>query len=551
MKCLLLLMPLLFLLWGGCEPPAAGPPALIPVPPRPDMAGMDPPVRQQIEERYAFLEERLEDSGGRGEGLGWAFGQLGKVLHAYRLLEPALDCYRNARALDPAELRWHYYLANVERSLGELERSDEAFLAVVKRRPGHVPSLVWLGENALDQGRLDEAEDRFRESLERRPRTAKASVGLARVALARGQPEGAIQILEPVVLVEPQAFQVLHTLAQAHQRLGQEAEARRYLARLPVDEKAKVPIRFDDPFLQEVSDLRRSSQYHARLGSKAIARGRFREAVGFLERSLEANPGRADTRYNLAASLLRLGRREEAEEQARILTQEHPTYALGYGLLARLLERDGDVPAAREQLRQGLEVDPRAEPLHVALGDLALREGRFLESLESYAAAREIAPQKSPARFGAVVARMRLGEWREALADLEASVKALPAARDLSMLLARMLVAAPVEEMRDGPRGLALAELPVGESPELTQASMNEVEALAMALAETGEFTAAIRWQRAVVERLPEGERRALAASRLALYEGGRPCREPWPRKERLSQRPLISLVPGRPLTAS
>ena len=93
-------------------------------------------------------------------------------------------------------------------------------------------------------------------------------------------------------------------------------------------------------------------------------------------------------------------------------------------------------------------------------------------------------------------------------------------------LLARLLVASPVAEVRDGPRGLdlAMAALRQGQSTEFAQT-------VAMAYAELGRFDEAVSWQRRVIEEVHRGgspEQEAAARRLLAHYERDEPCRAPW-----------------------
>ena len=52
-------------------------------------------------------------------------------------------------------------------------------------QPNDVPTLVWLGDALLDQGKPDAAEPLFAKALALQPRLVVALFGLGRAALAR------------------------------------------------------------------------------------------------------------------------------------------------------------------------------------------------------------------------------------------------------------------------------------------------------------------------------------------------------------------------------
>lgn len=304
--------------------------------PMPDLSVLDPEVAEQVRRPYDLLVKRLEIESSTPESLARAFGNLANVYRAYRFLPQARTCYAAAARLDPSSPRWAYLLGHLERSMGRIEASDTAFHTALGLLPEDVPSRVWLGENALDEGRLEEAHALFLEATELRPTCAKAHLGLARVSLERSQPEAAIAHLESALALQAGATQIHYALGLAWSRLGEPAKARTYFDRVPANDLARVTIAFDDPFMKEVLDLRVSAQTYALRAQKAISQGRYDMAIPDLERAVELDPGRADTRYNLSASLVLLQRFHEAQGHLEQLIQSNPDYVQGYLLLARL-----------------------------------------------------------------------------------------------------------------------------------------------------------------------------------------------------------------------
>jgi hypothetical protein len=64
-----------------------------------------------------------------------------------------------------------------------------------------------------------------------------------------------------------------------------------------------------------------------------------------------------------------------------------------------------------------------------------------------------------------------------------------------------------------------------------TQQSLAMAETMAMALAETGQFDDAVKWQSEAVSSASESRREDLVrqlSANLRLYQNGQPCRTPW-----------------------
>ena len=86
---------------GGCSGPAAEDLTL----PHVDVTAFESSARQLIQDRLAAARARPDD--------GQALGTAAMALHAYRILEPAVDIYRRAVARAPDEFRWHYLMGLV------------------------------------------------------------------------------------------------------------------------------------------------------------------------------------------------------------------------------------------------------------------------------------------------------------------------------------------------------------------------------------------------------------------------------------------------------
>jgi tetratricopeptide (TPR) repeat protein len=135
-------------------------------------------------------------------------------------------------------------------------------------------------------------------------------------------------------------------------------------------------------------------------------------------------------------------------------------------------------------------------------------------------------PRVPEARFGEVLALVRLKQYKQAEEQLIEAVRLHPDRPEFIRALARLYAAAPDDRVRDGQRAVALAQELVTR-----QQSVDELETMAMALAEAGQYEAAARSLRDAIvaaEKLGRLDLARSMASDLRLYEQHRPSRIPW-----------------------
>lgn len=161
------------------------------------------------------------------------------------------------------------------------------------------------------------------------------------------------------------------------------------------------------------------------------------------------------------------------------------------------------------------------------LGDLYRSQGRFEEALTYYVAALNAMPGHAPSRMGRSFCLIRLHRYAEARDRLEQDRRLFPQELTFRHALARIMAAAPMKSLRDGPQALAILNNILGHIDIYPQLA----ESLAMALAEVGNFRRAESIQATAIAKVgldyPK-ERVDQMESLRKLYAAGKPCRQPW-----------------------
>jgi tetratricopeptide (TPR) repeat protein len=487
----------------------------------PDATGMAPQVRDQLRARDDSLSRAKTDPATSKTDLAAAYGALGNLLLAANFFAEAEPCYLNALALTPDDFRWRYYLAHAYRLQGDLVKATTFFERALERRPDDVATLVWLGDLYLDQGRSDAAAPLFSKALAIQPRAAAAQFGLGRIALDQHDYAGAIEHLERALEIERRASVVRYPLAMAYRAVGKIDQAEAHL-RLRGDAELFPP----DPLMQEIAGQLQSSVASESRGDRAMAAGEFPAAVTHFRQGLDLAPDNLPLRQKLATALSLTGDIPGALKEFQEVLRRSPDFAPTHYSLGVLLLGDGQLDPAIHEFSTAVRSDPTYVQARLQLANTLRRRQRFDAANREYGNIIKTDPRVGEARFGEAVALAGLKRYGEARDRLVEAMKLFPDRLEFVGALARLFAAAPEARVRDGGRARTLAETLVNR-----RKTADALETMAMALAEVGEFEAAVRWQRDAIAAAEGGGRHELAlrmVDNLRLYERRLPCRTAW-----------------------
>jgi tetratricopeptide (TPR) repeat protein len=212
-----------------------------------------------------------------------------------------------------------------------------------------------------------------------------------------------------------------------------------------------------------------------------------------------------------------------AFERALAIDPAHPQSHFSLGVLD---ETGGRLEQAVERYLAALQHDPAYVEARLRLAALFRRGGQIGRSLQEYDRVLATAPGSFDALLGSGISLAAVGRDREARSRLEAAHRLSPQQVDVTNALVRLLSSSRDDAVRDGRRALALAGAMTDE-----QRRMDGGEAMAMALAEAGQFDDAVAWQRnaiAMAERAGQTTLAGRMAQVLKFYEQRRPGRVPW-----------------------
>jgi tetratricopeptide (TPR) repeat protein len=490
------------------------------LPPLPDLESMASSVREQLIAQRSVLESMLKNTTAPAGDLARELGLMGQLLMASESVTAAGPYLRRAEQLEPMEPRWPYFLGHLHRMLGDSEGAARYFERTVMLRPDDVAALVWLANVSLAQGNHSAASTYYERAIARQPRAFAALFGLGRAAAMRGDFVKAVEQFETALRVQPNASAVHYPLALAYRELGRTADAEVHL-RARGEYEPGPP----DPLMEELAGLLRSPVVFERQGDRALARGDVAAAVAAFRRGLALAADHVPLKQKLATALAVSGDIPAALTLYQELLAQNPKFAEAHYSIGALHLGSGRPDLALPRFAAAVKAEPSYLHARLQLAHTLRRLGRLEAALVEYQGALAVDPRFADARFGYAISLAGLRRWGTARAWLIEGRRSHPERADFTEALARVLAAAPDENVRDEPAALVLARGLAGQPR-----SWNTLETLAMALAANGQTMEAASRQREAIDayRTLAGKPSPGMTENLTRYERGERAAGPW-----------------------
>ena len=377
----------------------------IPALPKPPIDNFAPPMREQIRQAY---EDALKNP-----QLAGSNGRLGMLLYAYEQFESAAACFERARAFDPNDNRWAYYLGRVQQTLGKYDQAAASLREALRQNPEYLPAQLMLGECLLAAGRLDEGQKICEAVAQKHPDAAAAYYWLGKVQAARRELGSAVELFSKACDLYPSFGAAHYALALAYRDLGDRAKAQEHLALYQKD-KLSWPTT-PDPALRAIDEIKTGAAAHLKRGVLLESAGQMEAAVEEHERALEADPQFVQAHINLVILYAKLGQAAKAEQHYRAAIAINPNLAeshYNYGVLLTGRERYTE---AAEAFRRALEINPYYAEAHNNYAYLLMIRGELQEAAQHYRAAIANKPNYRAAQFNLGRILIQQGEIQEAI----------------------------------------------------------------------------------------------------------------------------------------
>src|SRR5215471_7521397 len=134
-------------------------------------------------------------------------------------------------------------------------------------------------------------------------------------------------------------------------------------------------VRAEQSFRQYLAAHPESAEALSNIGAICARREQFREAVGFYEKALKADPKLVPVHFNLAISLGRLNEYGAAAEHLRAFLKTYPEEPRARQLLGLCLTETGDFRGALPELEASYRLNPKDASILYSLAYANARAG--------------------------------------------------------------------------------------------------------------------------------------------------------------------------------
>jgi len=322
---------------------------------------------RQLDEASEHLRVVLETD---PEDLG-ARLQLARVLILSGEADRAVEELEKILAVDPMRPE---VLLNYGQALARSERASEAraelvYLLELPSASLSIKAVVHkeLAELASAEGLDAEALEHWRQAADLAPDLLPIGLGYAEALSADGQHEEAIAALEMILVINPEDEAARLGRARALAAAGRMSEARSELESL---------IDTSPDLLEATLDL---AALQARQGD-------FEGAIKNLSRARERAEGaevRALLSFEIGGMWQMAGDDRKAVESYTAATEDHAEFKDAHFNMAVSLGRLGRTEEAMEHLGRVIEIDPKDEESYLALAQALASEGLFAEARDT------------------------------------------------------------------------------------------------------------------------------------------------------------------------
>lgn len=356
-----------------------------------------------------------------------AWNALASVAHLAGRNDEALTAYGRALEIDPRMLAARLARAGLLLDLDRLDAAGEDIESLRKEYPveprGMLLRALWLqrrGETdaaravLADTGAVLKAVPR--ETMERFPALLLVS-GMAHSAL--GELERARDDLARYLELAPDNPGARKQLGAVYVRLNEPTQA------IAVLEPARLRVP-DDPRIL------------ALLGIAYSMKGSHLVATELLEKASELSGGAPDIRTDLAASQLRIGRRDQALDELANVFDQDPAQTRAGVLLANVHLQRGEAAKAVEIMRQLVENEPQNLTFLNILASALLAAGKQADARTMLERAVEIDAGYLPAQLALARLDILGRQFDKARTRLQARLQASPDNVQLLVEMARV-----------------------------------------------------------------------------------------------------------------
>jgi tetratricopeptide (TPR) repeat protein len=344
-----------------------------------------------------------------------AAGNLGMVLEAHTLYQPAALAYQRAVRLDPKDFAWRYYLALCLEKNGQLDEALAAVSEGLRIRPEYAPAILERADLLLKLGRFSESAATLQPFLDKNPSSPLALYMLGRVKFAQQDFSAADDLYRRATQAWPTFGSAWFGLGETSKRLSRNGETEKDY-QLAETHKDQYPPTGDELYSQMMK-LATGIENRLMKAKKLMNQREFDRSSQIYKDVLKQYPDNLDCLVNLLyiAQYPNQATPEEVEDLYQRARAASPQLAEVYMYHGTALAAEGKYDPAVAELEKAIQLKPNNAETHAWLADVRERQHRLAEAIDQYRIAIEQKPDFRIARLELAKDLLFAGRSREAV----------------------------------------------------------------------------------------------------------------------------------------
>jgi tetratricopeptide (TPR) repeat protein len=523
--------------------------ALVKPVPVPDLSKLPPDRAADVRSaRIAFEKDKAVTV---GDDLAAVHAVLGAVYARAGLYDAAAVAFEDAAALAPNDARWIYSQGIIAR----FQKQNDAALGYFEKALGldkdFLPIRIAVVNARIERGDLDGARKILADYAAAGKKDPVVYSLLGEIALRQKRYAEAIDATQQALAIDPKATKLYAQLADAYTGAGN--------AKAAADARAKagngVPM-LGDPILlgllQSTSEASGDDKKPAapqvsptEEAAVLLAARQYAGARGKLDEALKASPRDARALVLYARVEAASGNVAQAKARIEAAIGADPKSEAAELVHGAVLEMANDERGAQAAYEKAGALAPRSAASGIALGNMAMRGGRYDEAASRYRAAAQADGASIDAWSRLVAAEVAGGKCVDAIREINGALAKDSHNGNLMQLFVRLTSICPSSSAEEKRMALDYGREIYRES---NAAAIGE--AYALALAANGKWDDAVKTQQAAMFVLVRNGRRGeVPAYRefLQQFQAHKLPDRPWPPSSDLLHPKAPGPEPARP----
>jgi tetratricopeptide (TPR) repeat protein len=329
-----------------------------------------------------------------------------------------------------------YRQNDIVASKGAVEKGIKEYRASLAARPADSKTSLALARALALYGETGEAEQLFRTAIDKDPTTVSPYIELYRIYIGLKKLPEAEALLKKAIAANPKDFNFRTILAAHYFSNGNKAEGVKILDEMKANVRdfPRAYLTAGDFYLRvkdtanaiksyeegEQKDKPHKVDYQKRIIEVYTQQGKMAQAYEKNLEILKDNPKDPESRGLKATFLLDKGDVNQAINELQAVVTARPDNFVARFQLGRAHFAKNEYEQARQQFEKAIQLRPDYLPPRIALAQVSLARGDNDTALKTAQDAMKINPSSNSARLLEASAMMRMGNFKESQAAIQA-----------------------------------------------------------------------------------------------------------------------------------